>query len=123
MTLLLAASLLLRAGAVGAVTLPYSVAVSATQVYSDVGTLLVVSTNASWFRASPTALCSINSLDTPFNSADMGKYKSLKALNATVINETHLTCMTQPTDNAGVALLTVTMDGAILPFSNKLRIH
>ena len=100
----------LAATRAGAVVLPYSLNVSTTAVFSDVGSTIAVSTNASWFKHGST-VCSFRSLDTPFNSPHLDKYMALKAINATVINATHLTCKTGPTDNAGVALLTVTVDG------------
>jgi len=103
--------LLLGAPAAAAATLPYSLSVSTTSVYSDVGATITVSTNASWFAPGPTALCSFRSLDTPFNSPGLDKYMALKAINATVLNATHLTCRATPVDNAGMAHLTVTMDG------------
>ena len=114
--LLLAAVSAASAPASEAVVLPYSLTTSTTSVYSDVGATVFVSTNASWFKAGPKAQCSFNSQDTAFNSPALDKYKALKALNATVINGTHLSCQTVALDNAGVALLTVTMDGG--NFSN-----
>jgi hypothetical protein len=104
---------LLLAGVVAAsasgIVLPYALNVSTTSIFSDVGAAIGVSTNASWFV--PGALCSFRSIDTPFNSPQLDKYMSLKAINATVINGSYLTCRTEPTDNAGIALLTVTVDG------------
>ncbi len=93
----------------GGIVLPYTLNVSTTSVFSDVGASIGVSTNASWFK--PGALCSFRSVDTPFNSPHLDKYMALKAINATVINGTYLTCQTEATDNAGIALLTVTVDG------------
>ena len=96
-------------GAADGIVLPYSLNVSTTSVFSDVGATIAVSTNASWFKSG--AVCSFRSVDTAFNSPQLDKYMALKTINATVINATHLTCRSEPTDNAGIALLTVTVDG------------
>jgi hypothetical protein len=107
-------ALAMAPAAAATAALPYSLHVSVTSVFSDVGAELTVTTNASWFKkaaAAGEALCHFRSVNTPFNSPNLDKYMSLKSINAAVVNATTLTCRTLPTDNAGVALLTVSMDG------------
>jgi len=98
--------------------IPQVTAVLPSLIYMEIPTLLTF-TGSGFSRGAGEVTCNIASRDNVFvgqNYTDDPQnqgYNILKALPATVLNDTHLTCTTVPLHNAAPASVSVSTDGGV----------
>jgi len=95
--------------------LPYSSTPNTLRVFSELPTTLIVTTNASWLRASPNASCSLRGLSNPIASLwlDDADDKQLNPLSlpGVVLNATAMSCTTPATIMGQSATVSLTLNG------------